>query len=384
MFRRLLHVFCLVLVVGRGAAAEPGWPLVAGSLKGELALFGEDGPRLRWQAEALRPDEPVRRFSFRVDADEFQTRGGAEWEISTGALTWRIEEGTVALSTWLSRVATRLALPLDGIEAVGLVTFDGEGGWAEGAPTGVVRVRWADGVVRSAAGDWELAGIQGMATYGLDGTGEATLTARALRYGLLRLQDGTIGVRLGGDLQASISRLDVRGLGGRIAFSPFAVSLAEPVAEVTIRVSQLALQDLVALLPDALSEARGRIDGELAATWSAAEGLQLGAGWLGLSEGGTASVRLAPVPGMITSQLKTDNPAYAPLQRVELGRTALDVSRLRASFTPRGDAEGRTATVRLHAEPVDPQLKAPLMIDVNVAGPLDQLIKLGMDGRIRF
>lgn len=138
------------------------------------------------------------------------------------------------------------------------------------------------------------------------------------------------------------------------------------------------------LLPETLSEARGRLDGELAATWSAADGLQLGAGWLGLSEGQGASVRLASAPGLITGQLGASNPAFGPLQRVELGRTVLDVSLLRASFTPKGDVNGRTASLRLHAEPIDPQLKAPLVIDVNVAGPLDQLIKLGMDGRVRF
>lgn len=384
MFRRFLHVVCLILAIGNGMASETPWPLVAGTLTGELALFGEDGPRVRWQAEARRPDELVRRFVFRVEGDGLQVQGSATLNPGDGELAWKVEEGTVALSAWLPRLAERFALPLDGIEAIGLVSFEGEGGWAEGAPTGNLGLRWDEGVLRDGSRDWEIAGIHAVATYALDGTAEATLTARSLRYGPLQLQDGTVGFRVGDDLQAIVSRFDVRGLGGRIAFAPFAVSLAEPVAAVTIRVSQLALQDLVALLPEALAEARGRIDGELGATWSASDGLRLGAGWLGLSDGGTASVRLAPAPGLITSQLQTDNPAYAPLQRVELGSTVLDVNLLRATFTPLGDTDGRTATVRLQAEPVDPQLKAPLLIDVNVAGPLDQLIKLGMDGRIRF
>jgi hypothetical protein len=57
---------------------------------------------------------------------------------------------------------------------------------------------------------------------------------------------------------------------------------------------------------------------------------------------------------------------------------------LSAEFSPAGDALGRTGSVRLEAEPVDPQLIAPLVLEVNVAGPLDQLIKLGLNDRVKM
>ncbi len=372
---------CAAAVVG---AASGRWPLFAGSLAGELAPFGEDAPRLRWRVTAHPPEPEVRRFSWQLEGEGVGARGAVVATPATGVFVWKIESATIPLDAWLSTVARRFSLPLEGVEAEGRVQVEGEGEWTGEQPSGTLRVRWEDGALRAPGGGWELSGIRLAATYSLAGDGEAAVSVAALRYGPLALTEGGLDLRLGSDLRASVARLEVKGLGGTIAFDPFDVPLAKPAAAVTVRLAGLAIEDLLALLPEVLAAARGRLDGEFGATWSAAEGLQLGAGWLALAEGSDASVRLAPAPGMITRQLDASNPAYAPLQRVELGRTALDVSLLRASFTPQGDANGRTATLRLQAEPVDPQLKAPLVIDINVAGPLDRLLKLGMDGRVSF
>jgi hypothetical protein len=385
VLRRLAFAAALAFSVATDATAAAGrWPLFAGSLAGELTPFGEDGPRLRWRVTAHPPESEIRRFSWQLDGEGVAARGTVTATPATGAFAWAIESATLPLSAWLPVVARRFSLPLDGVEAGGRVQVEGEGDWTGEKPSGTLRVRWEDGSLRAPDGGWELSGIGAAATYSLAGDGEAAVSVAALRYGPLALTEGGLDVRLGSDLRASVARLEVKGLGGTITLDPFDVPLAQPAAAVTVRLAGLALEDLLALLPEALAAARGRLDGEFGATWSAAEGLQLGAGWLALAEGADASVRLVPTPGLITGQLDASNPAYAPLQRVELGRTALDVSLLRASFTPNGDANGRTATLRLQAEPVDPQLKAPLVIDINVAGPLDRLLKLGMDGRVSF
>ncbi len=383
VFRRL----ALALTLSVATGAEPSgsrWPLLAGSLSGELAAFGDEGPRLAWRLDALPPEASGRRFTFMLTGAGLSARGGALYQPETGALTWRLDQAEVPLSAWLPRVASRVGLPLEGTEAAGTVHVEGEGSWADGRPVGSLRVRWEDGTVRHAADDWELSGIQIVATYDLRGTGQVACTIGGLRYGPLALQGAQIDLSLMPDSRALVTRAALQGLGGRIEAAPFDLSLANPSATVRMTLAEISLRQLVALLPPALSEAQGRLDGEVEASWSAAEGLQITGGWLGLSEGEEATLRLAPVPGLITAQLTPDNPAYSPLQRVEQGETALSVSLLRLRFTPRGDENGRTATVRLQAEPVDPLLKAPLQIDLNVAGPLDQLIKLGMDGRIRF
>ena len=118
--------------------------------------------------------------------------------------------------------------------------------------------------------------------------------------------------------------------------------------------------------------------------WSKLAGLSFGDGWMRLTDGAPATVRLAPTPGLITAQLGVGNPAFPALQRVELGQTPLSVRLMSAEFDPAGDARGRSAVVHLQAEPTDPQLVAPLVLEINVAGPLDQLIKLGLDERVRM
>ena len=89
-------------------------------------------------------------------------------------------------------------------------------------------------------------------------------------------------------------------------------------------------------------------------------------------------------PSVMKLPSREDNPAYAPLSRVELGQTPLALRLLRLELHPQGDADGRTATLVLNAEPKDSQLIAPLEIKVNVSGPLDQLVKLGMNDRVNL
>lgn len=371
-------------VLVAASAAELEWPLFAGKVSGELSPLGESGPRLRWQLEAERPGESSRRFFWRIEGEAGLAHGELVANLTTGEYAWRIEEGVIPVSAWITAVADRFGGLPAGMEAAGILRVAGEGILVDGTPKGTVRLQWSEGVLRHGPDNWELSGIAAGGTFDLAGVGDLTVTIDALRYGAVTLQSGQLGVRVGEGLVAEISGLQVRGLGGDISVAPFSVPLAKPAAAVSVRLTDLALTELVNLLPSSLSEARGRVNGEFEAQWTAADGLQLGAGWVGLSEGANATLRLVPLPGLITGQLPNNNPAYAPLQRVELGETALNVSLLRAVFTPQGDADGRTATVRLQAEPVDPQLKAPLIIDINVAGPLDQLIKMGMDGRISF
>lgn len=381
VIRALTLAACVCLAVS-SAAAELRWPLFAGQMSGELSPLGENGPRLGWEIEARVPEAGRRTFSWRVTGDALQARGSVDVNVGTGSVEWEMEEAVVPVSAWMGVAAERFPEAFSGLEAAGLIHLSGEGALVDGRPQGTVRFRWEGGKVLHPVSDWGLDGIVAEGAFDLEGVGDLAVSIESLRYGAVRMQEGRLGVELGAGRVAGITRLHMQGLGGEIMLAPFTVALARPEASVDIRMTDIAIDQLVALLPRSLSDARGRLDGELAASWSAAEGLRIGAGWFGLAEGDTASVRLAPLPGLITGQLADDSPAFAPLQRVELGDTALNASILRAVFTPAGDVNGRSATVRLQAEPDDPQLKAPLIIDINVAGPLDQLLKLGMDGRI--
>jgi len=146
----------------------------------------------------------------------------------------------------------------------------------------------------------------------------------------------------------------------------------------------------VALVPAGLSDARGRIDGQLNLRWNEADGLQLGRGWLKLNESEAAHVTLAPQPGLITSQLQWWNPArlwrpaFSTLSRIEMGKAALSVSVMSAQIYPEGDDEHRTARVRISAASSGDGMRVPLEIDVGVAGVLQQLLKLSMNDRVKL
>lgn len=213
---------------------------------------------------------------------------------------------------------------------------------------------------------------------------EGEITFVAGRVADQVLGEGRTQFAFGEDGILQVSQTEVRGLGGTVTAAPFRFQPVKPEIAVTLHLARIALEEIIALLPPALNEARGRVDGEVMLKWSEAAGLSFGAGWMRLTAGVPATVRLAATPGLITAQLAAGNPAFGSLQRVELGQTPLNVRLLSAEFQPAGDALGRTATVHLEAEPVDAQLIAPILLEVNVAGPLDQLIKLGLDERVRM
>ena len=93
--------------------------------------------------------------------------------------------------------------------------------------------------------------------------------------------------------------------------------------------------------------------------------------------------RFAPVPtwlGPISRWLSADNPVYSNLEQIEEGRAPLQVDTLTVHLTPEGDAQGRTATVRMTAHPADSNAAVKSVnFDVNVAGPVMSVLKLGLN-----
>src|SRR5690606_14321121 len=105
-------------------------------------------------------------------------------------------------------------------------------------------------------------------------------------------------------------------------------------------------------------------------------GVQIGNGTLALRAGETADLRLAPTPGLLSSSLpETVLKVYPGLGKIETGEVPIRAERLEVAFTPSGDAQGRTAAIRVVGGPEDPRLRAPVDLNINVRGPLEQLIK---------
>src|SRR5205807_1006665 len=109
-------------------------------------------------------------------------------------------------------------------------------------------------------------------------------------------------------------------------------------------------------------------------------GLEIGNGKLTLRQGETADLRLAVQPGWLTTSLPPAIVKYFPaFRKIENGEIPIRARVLEITFTPDGDAQGRTARVHVAGGPTDPQLTAPMDLNVNVRGPLESLVKIGAD-----
>jgi hypothetical protein len=173
-------------------------------------------------------------------------------------------------------------------------------------------------------------------------------------------------------------------LGGELSVGAFVVSMAKPYFSATARLVGLDIVALKDFFPPVLIAARGRLDGSMILFRTAA-GIEIGAGRLVLPEGETAELRLAPTPGLLSSSLPASVLKYYPgLRKIEMGEVPLRADHLEVAFDPRGDEMGRTASVHLIGGPVDPSLRSPIDLTINVRGALDALMKFSTDSRLRI
>lgn len=386
--RRALLLCLALLSPALAVRAEwPRLPRVEGELEGKfISPALPAAPPLAWKITVRAVPGGRRLATLAADAPGVRLRAQAEFDAATGDGTWRIDAGEIDLAVCFPFVAGKLGDAFRAAEVAGKISFAGEGALQGGAPAGSGTLVLAGARLVLANQKSEFTGLAMRIAFSRLPSTEASgeLTFAEARAAGIPLREGRVVFALDAAGWLRVSEVGVRGLGGALTVTPFEVEPARPKLAVTIRLAGIALEEVVAFLPNVLSDARGRADGEMAVFWSPMAGLNFGAGWMRLADGAPASVRLAPTPGLITSQLAPGNPAFGSLRRVELGQTPLNVRVLSATFQPAGDAFGRTATVRLEAEPVDSQLIAPIRMDVNVAGPLDRLIKLGLDDRMHF
>ena len=348
----------LILWAGLGMTAVAGaavpWVglICGGELGGELRVVGEGLPVVVWRAEVTRERD------WRVVAED----AGVTLRVrvagvlaSDGGATWRVEEASATVATWLPWARAKGWLGEVEFTAGGRVVMGGAGTWAAGAarPRGEVWAEWREA--------------------------EIDMPSNAMR--LVEVEARVVGEVAAG--RWTLERATAGCAGGRITVLPMMIEQAAGRVEATVRVEAVDLAQLRAWWPEALQELQGMVSGEVSVGWSVKDGWALRGGRLALTSGSSGRLRLAAAPGMITGQVPEDSPARAALQRVELGETPLVVTVLELVLAPPNDPLGRSAVLRVEGEPIDPGLKAPVILEVNVRGPLEALIRLGMDERWR-
>ncbi|HEX2853498.1 MAG TPA: YdbH domain-containing protein [Opitutaceae bacterium] len=406
MLRPMVVLLCGALCGRAPAATEIVFPPVSGMLSGEFKPLKVSGaPSIRWSADIRDAglDGKNRAIELAVNGDGMTLRASVMLS-SLREGTWKISEGELDLAKWFPSLA-KLSAELGGFAVKGTVTVSGAGTISAGVPSGTLQAEMSDGRLEQTTDGWTLDGVTFAAELAVDADGFRTKSLKPFEAKIGTVTTSRFGARnvllrgmLNEDRTVELSEARVEIAGGEVTVDPTTVTLSPFAAEGTLHIVNVGLQDLVALVPASLTSAEGRMDGTVRVGWSTAGGFHLGAGDLAVGKTEATVVRLAPKPGFLTQSmpkrfeplptwtgplskwLSADNPAYSDMAEIETGRASLQVDSLSVQLTPEGDADGRTAKVRMKARPVKEggSVKS-VAIDVNLTGRLDDILRFGLN-----
>lgn len=403
--RCLRFVVAIFFVAGSavGLAAGLNLPPIAGELSGNLAPLALPGaPSLHWKINTQRPASALQEVNLEVDGPGTRARVAAELTASDAG-KWRLRESRIDLATWLPAAMARWPV-LQGVELNGAATLSGEGEFEGQSVHGRMLATLVADRVSMPAKNIEAEGVA--LTVELNSLMPAAtaegqvLTVRTVRAAGVTLSDVRVVFSLTADGQVRVAEASLAVLGGRASLAPFATKLLVPAIATTVIVEKLSLAELSPFLPKSVAAAQGLLNGSIGVTWSEADGFAAGNGAMALDVNVAASVRLAPAPGFLSSRVparfellpswagplqrwfSADNPAYATLRAIEMGETSLIVQTLSVQLGPTDGVEGRTASVRLVAHPPNSDVVKQVGFDINVAGPLADVIGLGLKQKI--
>ncbi len=406
--RRWLVVLVLMGWLASGArGVGAAFPPITGELSGKFRATALPGaPVVGWKLKVA----PARDGGRQADA-ELVTPGGrlharAELDAALASGTWEIADGELSPPAWLAMLAPALGTAAENVAAEGKLTLMGRGEIRDGRPAGMLKLVWTDGALRNSVQGWAIEGITLKGEIAADLAHWETVksdhpwelavrTITSPRFGARNL---AIAANLNGDGTLSLLSAEIEIAGGKVTVEPATLALFPPVLDFSVHVRRVGLQDLVALVPASLADARGRIDGDLRLGWSAAAGMQIGAGAFELRDDEVATLRLAPSPGLITRGVKDrlpppawtgpigkwlapKNPVYGDVREIELGQTQLVIESFGLRLTPKGDGQGRTGVAEIAARPdKSGTLVKRVVFDIDLTGSLVRLLELKAEG----
>lgn len=405
-FRCLCRGFALLAVIGAAVAALAASAMAGrmeGGVGGDLQIEALPALGLRWRMELGGPEGALR---LAADAPGVTMRVEAE-PSAAGDWRWRIAEGAVDLAEVWPVLKPALAKGAGDWVVEGKAMISGEGVWTPtGGPIGVVKLELREARASSAELAIELNGIEVDIQTDQPGSGVlppgqslrvAKITAGGVTAERFEMKFGITAARV---LELAVAELDV--LGGKARIKPMAIPLNATELVAGAEIEGLSLSQLAALMPNAVSGARGKLSGQVQVGWDVKAGVRINDGGLAIVRSDDAVLSLAPAPGFLTGNMPPrfallpawlgplarwtapENPAYAPLQAIEMGRVGLSIETLEVKFYPEKAGGERTATVRLIAQPFGSALVEKITIEVNLAGALARVLELGLDERVKL
>jgi hypothetical protein len=412
--RRIAWLLGCAMGFVRAVAAESVPPRPLPPLTGELtgnfqSLTLPGAPALHWTLNLRDGANAAERIADIV-VDGTGTHARIEWRFdAAGGGTWRVQESQFDLALWFPLLAPQYLPKLASAIVEGHAALTGEGTLHDGKLGGRVHVDLRDGAMHDAAAAWSVTGIGLQGTLaelpGVTTDGPVKLTFREAKSNGIIAHDGVINFAIDAANIVQVASATCTLMDGRVALTPFAVGVARPEVKTNVDFSGVELGRLAAFLPSVLAEARGPVSGQVELTWSLADGLKFANGSLRPRPNETATIKLSPAPGFLTSRLPEKlreridllpkwtgplrqlfhpkNPAYDTLRDIEMGRMPLEVKTLTIDVQPAGDANGRTARIVVSAKPAGAESAVDAVrFEINVTGPLADFVLLALKGQL--
>jgi hypothetical protein len=362
-------------------------PLQELSLDGKVMISIGDLPAqaLAVIVSAHLTEQGILAAHVKADGPGLAVQGDVDFDPAAGSVKFQLPAIRVDVKPWQAFVEQTLTLAPNDWTVDGKLAGSAEGQWAEGKLSGTAHVELREGQAGNTAKAVTAVGIEAdldIADLAKFITKPATLRVRELRTGQLALRDMQYEFRFEGPNEVAISKATFLALGGTVAAQPFRYRFDRQILDAVVVVDGISVEEIMALTPDLPAKATGRVNGSVPLRIDSA-GLHLGTGWLELKPGSYAEVQLK-AQGLLTGGASPNSPSYAVLNKIESGLLKLQVSELRLDIRPPNVPEGRSAQLHIAGAPVDPQVKAPVVLDLNVNGPLERLINLGLDSRVSF
>ena len=370
------------------AAPPPGaerLPFDKISVDGQLVLQAEGQPdRALTVKLAARPTaKGVWAGTTEVSAPGLGLRGEGSYDLASGELAFTVPELTLDVQAWQGFLQQVVPVPAGDWMIEGKFSGSAEGRYVGEKLTAAGRVQLREGRAVSTAKAITAEGIEAdfeVTDFVAVTTKPGTLRIRELRTGQLTLGDLAADFSLEGPDRIAVTHATLRALGGSVTAEPFIFVPSREELDAVFLADGISVEEVMALTQDLPAKATGRVNGRVPVQIGA-DGLRFGTGWLELKPGVRAEIEFN-AKGLLTGGAAPGSASFAMLQKVESGLLKLRISELRLDIRPTDAPEGRSARLHLKGEPVDKEVKAPVILDLNVNGPLEKLINMGLDSRL--
>lgn len=362
-------------------------PVEEVSVDGVLVVgaAGQSEQEVRVQLAAKQAGGSRWTGNVRATAPGFATTIEGAFDIATNAGQFRASETELDLDRWQGFISQMVVLPGGRWEMAGHLRGSAAGTYAEGKLKLAGEVELREGRFGFPERNVTASGVSAKFTFtDIDKLISEPGQVRVATLSAGEIQARNLELRLAFDTmeRIAVQHATLEAFGGRVATEPFKFFPHLSELEAVLLVDGLAVEQLLALAKDVPAQATGLVDGRVPLRIDGS-GIRLGTGWLELKRGAYAEVKFN-AEGLLTRGAAPSSAQYAVLKKIEGGLLRLRLSALRLDIRPPKAPVGRSAVIHLVGEPVDPEVKAPVTLDLNVNGPLESLLNLGLNNRVSF